>query len=85
MTYNELARLHHVLKSASKSTARSATARREAAGMEFEDALRKLLSRKDSLRALTRRQTWQVLSWCSSYRPEPSDLIVRIFGNLIDE
>jgi hypothetical protein len=85
MTYKELNRLHHVLKSASKSTAKSATARREAAGMAFEDALCKMLNNKDSLRALTRQQTWQVLSWCSSYRPEPSHLVVRKFGNLIDE
>jgi len=48
------------------------------------DAIR-MLNNKDSLRALTRRQTWQVLSWCSSYRPAPSHFTVRNFGNLIDE
>jgi len=51
----------------------------------FTSQLRKILTDKRALKHLTKRQTWQVLAWCSAYRPEPQNVTIRTFGSLIDE
>lgn len=87
MTYKKLKAEHRALVR-QRDEAEDGTAQEDAywqSHAAFQGSLRKMLSDKRALQHLTKKQTWQVIRWCSSYRPAPLHTILADFGSLVDE